>query len=371
MHEERTVFGVCGYSGSGKTTLLERVLPRLIQRGLSVAVVKHDVHGIDRDPSNKDSDRLFRVGADVVVHGPGETLARASHPRDRSLEATLDRLLPRYDLVLLEGFKHWPGRKAWLLKNDEAAPPIDIGPCDPILPWETNRAEILEEALVRFLREQVERAPVFACVLIGGASKRMGRAKHLLPLVDGTGETWLHRSVHVLQPFCQQVVLSGRGEIPSDLRHLPHLPDSPGVTGPLAGLLSAMRWAPRAGWLLSACDLPFLSPEAVAWLRAQRKPGVWAAIPRMSESHPVEPLLAWYDFRCRHIIEALATAAKPALRHVAEHPKCRAVVLPSGLAHAWQDVDTPGDAAYCGPVGFRNTKPPTLLPSSPGLSCSG
>lgn len=349
MNEERPVFGVCGYSGSGKTTLLERVVPRLVQRGLSVAVVKHDVHGIDRDPSSKDSDRLFRVGADVVVHGPGETLARTSPVGDTSLEATLDRLLPRYDLVLLEGFKHWPGRKAWLLKHDEAAPPTDIRPCDPILPWETNRPEILEEALVRFLREQVERAPVFACVLIGGASKRMGRPKHLLPLDDGIGETWLHRTVRVLQPFCQQVVLSGRGEIPSDLRHLPHLPDSPGVHGPLAGLLSVMRWAPRADWLLSACDLPFLSPDAVAWLLSQRRPGVWAAIPRVSERRPVEPLLAWYGFRCRDIIEALARAARPALRDVAKHPKCRAIVVPSAIAHVWQDVDTPGDAALdCG-----------------------
>lgn len=349
MNEDRPAFGVCGYSGSGKTTLLERVVPRLIQRGLSVAVVKHDVHGIDRDPSSKDSDRLVRVGADVVVHGPGETLARTSHVRDMSLEATLDRLLPRYDLVLLEGFKHWPGRKTWLLKHDETAPPTDIGPCDPILPWETNRTEILEEALARFLRDQVERAAVFACVLIGGASTRMGRAKHLLPLDDGTGETWLHRSVRVLQPFCQQVMLSGRGEIPSDLRHLPHLPDSPGVNGPLAGLLSAMRWAPRADWILSACDLPFLSREAVAWLLTQRRPGVWAAIPRVSERRPVEPLLAWYGFRCRDIIEALARAARFALRDVADHPKCRAIVVPSALACAWQDVDTPGDAASdCG-----------------------
>jgi len=346
MDKERPVFAVCGYSGSGKTTLLERVLPRLIQRGLSVAVVKHDVHGIDRDPSSKDSDRLFRVGADVVVHGPGETLARTSHVRDTSLEATLDCLLPRYDLVLLEGFKHWSGRKAWLLRNDETAPPTDIGPCDPILRWEMDRTEILEGALVRFLREQVERAPVFACVLIGGASKRMGRAKHLLPLDDGTGETWLHRSVRVLQPFCQQVVLSGRGEIPSDLRHLPHLPDSPGVNGPLAGLLSAMRWAPRADWLLSACDLPFLSPEAVAWLLTQRRPGVWAAMPRVSERRPLEPLLAWYGFRCRDIIDLLAAAETPALRHVVKHPKCRAVVVPSVLVRAWRDVDTPEGAAF-------------------------
>lgn len=357
MNEDRPVFGVCGYSGSGKTTLLERVVPRLVQRGLSVAVIKHDAHGIGRDPSSKDSDRLFRVGADVVVHGPGETLARTSHLRDTSLDAALDRLVQRYDLVLLEGFKRWPGRKAWLLKNDETAPPADIGPCDPILGWEADRAGILEEALVRFVEEQAERDPLFGCILIGGASRRMGRAKHLLPLAGGTGKTWLHRTVRVLQTCCQQVAIAGRGEIPNDLRHMHHLPDAPGVNGPLAGILSAMRWAPRASWLVAACDLPFLSPEAVSWVLEQRSAGVWALLPRVSESAPVEPLLAWYGFRCREIIEALAAAARPALRDVAKHPKCRAIVVPSLLARAWQDVDTPESAACCNADNLRNTRP--------------
>ena len=33
------VLAVCGFSGSGKTTLLEAVIPRLVERGLAVAVV--------------------------------------------------------------------------------------------------------------------------------------------------------------------------------------------------------------------------------------------------------------------------------------------------------------------------------------------
>lgn len=340
MFEDTPVFAVCGYSGSGKTTLLERLIPRLIRRGLSVAVIKHDVHGIDHDPSSKDSDRLFRAGADVFVHGPTETLARANHGLETSLEATLEQLLPRYDLVLLEGFKQWSGRKAWLLRNEEASLSTDVGQCDLMLPWESNRAEILEETLLRFLREQLERAPVNACILIGGASTRMGRAKHLLPLDDGSGETWLHRTVRTLQPFCQRVVLAGRGDVPPDLRHLPQLPDAPGVSGPLAGLLTVMRWAPRTDWLLSACDLPFLSTEAVSWLLAQRQIGAWAAIPRTAEHAPPEPLLAWYSFRCRHVAETLAQAAQPALRQLTKHPKCRTIVVPCDLSQAWQDVDT-------------------------------
>ncbi|MDP6460361.1 MAG: molybdopterin-guanine dinucleotide biosynthesis protein MobB, partial [Gemmatimonadota bacterium] len=61
------VLAVCGWSGSGKTTLLDRVIPEITARGLSVAALKHDAHGLKVDPRGKDSDRLFRAGADVVA----------------------------------------------------------------------------------------------------------------------------------------------------------------------------------------------------------------------------------------------------------------------------------------------------------------
>ena len=68
--------GVCGWKGAGKTTLLEAVIPILRRRNLRVRVLKHDAHGIDLDHSGKDSDRMFRAGADVFLQGPGEEAER-------------------------------------------------------------------------------------------------------------------------------------------------------------------------------------------------------------------------------------------------------------------------------------------------------
>src|SRR5471030_2947186 len=51
------VFGFAGYSGSGKTTLIEQLVPRLVQRGLRVSVVKHAHHDFDVDVPGKDSYR--------------------------------------------------------------------------------------------------------------------------------------------------------------------------------------------------------------------------------------------------------------------------------------------------------------------------
>ena len=61
MLEGLPVLGVCGWSGSGKTTLIEAILPAFRAKGLKIAVIKHDVHGLDIDRPGKDSDRLFRA----------------------------------------------------------------------------------------------------------------------------------------------------------------------------------------------------------------------------------------------------------------------------------------------------------------------
>jgi molybdopterin-guanine dinucleotide biosynthesis protein A len=182
---------------------------------------------------------------------------------------------------------------------------------------------------------------VFGCILIGGGSTRMGRPKHLLPCADDATQTWLHRTLRVLQPICRQVVLAGGGAVPEDLASLPKLPDPPGIAGPMAGLLSAMRWAPRASWLLAACDLPRLSQEAVEWILAQRAAGVWAVLPRLADRPHVEPLLAWYDFRCHGPLESMAVAGCRKLRELAGHPQTRILTIPASLVDAWSDADTP------------------------------
>lgn len=93
------VLGFAGWSGSGKTTLLEKLIPCLVARGLCVAAVKHDVHGLASDDTGKDSARLRAAGASPVL---------LSGPKDDGLAAQLERIGDGVDLVLVEGFKNAP-----------------------------------------------------------------------------------------------------------------------------------------------------------------------------------------------------------------------------------------------------------------------
>ena len=103
-------FAICGWSGSGKTSLIESVVPHLCKKGLKVAVLKHTDHEIQVDHPGKDSDRLFRSGADVFLKGSQEGLLRSREVDHLSLAAILSSLPLKYDLVLVEGEVKFPGR---------------------------------------------------------------------------------------------------------------------------------------------------------------------------------------------------------------------------------------------------------------------
>jgi len=101
------VFGLAGWSGSGKTTLLTRLLPALIERGVSVSTIKHAHHAFDVDQPGKDSHRHREAGATEVMISSERRWA-LMHELRGDAEPPLDQLLSRMspvDLVIVEGFK--------------------------------------------------------------------------------------------------------------------------------------------------------------------------------------------------------------------------------------------------------------------------
>jgi len=344
------VLGICGYSGAGKTTLIEQLLPMLRQRGLRIGVVKHDAHGLTLDHPGKDSDRLFRAGADLFIHDAEQALGRIHRPASFTLHGLLRRLATDYDLIIVEGHKETPlPIKFWLCRADEAAPPPEIPRITRVLQWTEARADIALAEITAWLEHFWATMPVHAGILIGGKSSRMEQPKHLLDL---RGVTWLEHIVRTVQAQVASVVIIGNGEIPEALRDLPILPDAPdAVGGPVGGMRAAMRWAPQSGWLFIACDQPLISPAAIAWLLGQRRPGVRAIMPVLPGRTIPEPLLAWYDFR---MAAALETVRRPldlvSLAGVITPP------IPKELAAAWRNFNTPQDVSE---ISAESTKPMT------------
>lgn len=105
-------------SGTGKTTYLEKLIPLLKEKGLRVAVLKHDAHGFEIDKPGKDSYRLRAAGADHVIISSGdmtaEIITHTNAPKD--LHTLLSRIEDA-DIVLTEGYKFENLPKICLLRK--------------------------------------------------------------------------------------------------------------------------------------------------------------------------------------------------------------------------------------------------------------
>lgn len=175
---------------------------------------------------------------------------------------------------------------------------------------------------------------IVGCILIGGSSSRMGYAKHL---ISREGRTWLQMTASTLAQVCDHVVVVGQGDMGECT--LPRLSDVPGCSGPIAGLLSAMRSFPWSTIIACACDMPEISLDALNWLLQQQRSGRKAVIPYIDGRH--EPLLALYDFRFFAAVEALASQQKWRLSSLAEIDGVYVAEPPPALRDAWRNVNTP------------------------------
>ncbi len=274
------------------------------------------------------------------MRGSDEGFFRTHAADAPDLPSLLLHLVERYDLVLVEGYKRAAIEKVWVLKEGETSAPADVPQVIATLPPGDGRHEKFASLLDDWLREQWLKTPVCAAVLIGGGSRRMGKPKHLM-LLDG--KTWGERTVDLLREISQEVVIVGDGDVPGSLGECPRLPDAPDAEGPMAGILAAMRWAPLTSWLVSACDLPHLSTDALRWILSARSPGVWATLPRRKGADVIEPLLGHYDFRARSLLEGLTRASRYRLNELASEEKVSSPTPPEHLEQSWFNVNTPDD----------------------------
>ncbi len=331
------VLAVAGNSGSGKTTLIEKVLPHLVNRGLRVAVIKHDVHGLNVDHPGKDSARLFEAGADVYLSGPDETFLRRHSYQSSSLSTTISQLAPMYDLIMVEGFKQSPLRKVWLLGEGEK-PPIEKNNLIHVLERNVDRAAWLLGYIDKWLPRQWHQTQVFGAILIDDKRTDMRQAKYL---IEVNGRVWLEHIIEQLKDVVDEIVIIGTGDIASHISAV-RLPEVPDLSGPLSGILAAMRWAPYKSWLMCTCDLPHLSTDVLRWLLNARAPGHWGVLPRIGKE-AVEPLLAYYDWRAARIFEDIAAQGGCKQSLIAQHEKISTPNPPVELTSAWAKLSIPED----------------------------
>jgi molybdopterin-guanine dinucleotide biosynthesis protein MobB len=294
------ILGVCGWSGSGKTTLIEAVMPGLLERNLKVAVVKHDVHAIDIDRPGKDSDRFFQAGADVFLQG-NEELSRLHRDPAADLVGQLIDLARRYDLILVEGHKQSPLPKVWLLHEGESGPPAGIADIRLVLGRGPDRFGKFLSFLTGWIAVQWLKTPVYGCICAATGGRLRGTELQL-----STDEIKRLKAIrNQLVEYTENIVVVGNDGMAAGCDDCLQLPRSPGVSGPLAAVLTALRWQPLVSWLAvdsgSVCD-----DDVWQWFLAQRLPGVWGILPPSGHAHGLSSYPAYFDFRAAGLLDSLS-----------------------------------------------------------------
>ena len=103
--EKKRIVAISGIKNSGKTTLICRLLENFKEKGLRVAVLKHDGHDFKPDVPGTDTYRQLQAGAyGTVVFSKGKYMLVKQQPQ--ITENELMEFFPEADLILLEGFKY-------------------------------------------------------------------------------------------------------------------------------------------------------------------------------------------------------------------------------------------------------------------------
>ena len=194
------------------------------------------------------------------------------------------------------------------------------------------------------------RRPLHGLVLAGGRSTRMGTNK--AALVHPDGRPLARRTIDLLEEAgCAHIALSLRHdqELPPMVEPSPRVsivrdPEG-GSEGPLVGILTAMRSAPEADWLVLACDLPRLDLDTLRYLADSRTPDEPFLSYRSEFDGLPEPLCAFYAAEAAGILEQAQAEGFRCPRKILIRNHCRLLdpVMPGSLDNAntpqdWQNA---------------------------------
>lgn len=167
--------------------------------------------------------------------------------------------------------------------------------------------------------------PLTGVLLAGGQSRRMGGGDKCL--LDLAGAPMLQRVIDRLAPQVEALAINANGD-PSRFAQfaLPVIADTiEGYAGPLAGVLSGLRWSaqacPEAEAIVTvSTDAPFLPLDLACKLHeaARDRPGTIALASSGGKLHPVVGL--WPVALAEDLESQLRAGVRKVLQWTARHP---------------------------------------------------
>lgn len=173
-------------------------------------------------------------------------------------------------------------------------------------------------------------------VLAGGASKRMGRDKALLPF---RGTTLVEHVAQNVREATGSVALIGD---PDRLGHLglPVYADQLPSCGPASGIYTALQVTETDWSLVVACDMPAVSPDILRELLRHAETTERNSVAATGPSGQPEPLCAVYHRRCLPALERAIRDRRVRMKDLISEIGASLMPVP---ASALVNVNTPAE----------------------------
>lgn len=104
-------------SNVGKTYVMEGIIKELKSRGLSIATIKHDVHGFDIDKKGKDTYKHREAGSETVIISSKNRLAMIKELKEETELNDIIKMVLDKDIILIEGYKKSNLRKIEVFRS--------------------------------------------------------------------------------------------------------------------------------------------------------------------------------------------------------------------------------------------------------------
>ena len=139
---------------------------------------------------------------------------------------------------------------------------------------------------------------VYGIVMCGGKSSRMGTDKSRIVYHEKEQQYHVYE---MLQSFYEKVFISCKNEqqrtIEDDYNHIVDENEYENI-GPMGGVLSSLKYLPKANLVVIGCDYPYLTKEAIDGFEKSIKDNGIASAFYNEEESLYEPLLAYYSAEC-------------------------------------------------------------------------
>lgn len=205
----------------------------------------------------------------------------------KPLDKKLEKLTNIQLILLAEGVESIP---------DYLTQHLPVGSAAPIL--KLNDTLAIANFIDKYLSQR--QPQLNGLVLAGGQSQRMQTDKGSLEYFGKSQRLHVHE---LLSKHCAEVYVSyANAQAVNEQEQLPVVIDTFMGLGPFGGILSAFQSNPNAAWFTVACDLPYLSPETLAYLAEHRNPSKIATCFMDSENKFPEPLITIWEPRAYSVM---------------------------------------------------------------------